>query len=50
MMTALNGQEEICEGLDFILCHFQGPMWPRTVSTAATYGAQVLVFSEQEAA
>jgi hypothetical protein len=50
MMTSLNSQEEISEGLDFILCHLQGPTWPRTVSTATTYGAQVLVFSEQEAA
>ena len=49
MMMTLNGQD-ISEALDFILCHFQGPTWPRTVSTAATYGAQVLVYSEQEAA
>ena len=50
MMTAFDCQEETCKGLDFILCHFQGPTWPRTVSTAATYGSQVLVFSEQEVA
>jgi hypothetical protein len=38
------------EGLDFISCHFKGSIWPRTVSTAATYAAQILVFSEEEAA
>jgi hypothetical protein len=49
MMKGLNGQE-VRGGLDFILSHFQVPIWPRTVSTAATYGAQVLVYSEEEAA
>jgi hypothetical protein len=36
-------------GLDFILSHFRGSIWPRTISTAATYGAQVLVYSKEEA-
>jgi hypothetical protein len=36
--------------LDFILSHFCEPIFPRTISTAATYGAQVLVFSKEEAA
>ena len=49
MMKTLK-QQTISENLDFILCHLQGAMWwPRTISTAATYGAQVLVFSEREA-
>ena len=48
MMTTMNGQ--VVEDLDFILCHFQGQTWPRTISTTATYGAQVLVFSIEEAA
>ena len=48
MMTTLDGQ--VVDDLDFILCHFQGQTWPRTISTTATYGAQVLVFSIEEAA
>lgn len=47
MMMALNGQIE--EGLDFILGHFSEPIFPRTISTTATYGAQVLVYSKEEA-
>jgi hypothetical protein len=48
MMMALNGQE-VQEGLDFILNHLCEPLFPRTISTAATHGAQVLVFSKEEA-
>lgn len=48
-MMALKGQT-VQEGLGFILSHFKDQIWPRTVSTAATYGAQVLVYSEDEAA
>jgi hypothetical protein len=47
MMMTLNGQIE--EGLVFILGHFSEPIFPRTISTAATYGAQVLVYSKEEA-
>ena len=47
MMVTLNGQIE--EGLVFILGHFSEPIFPRTISTAATYGAQVLVYSKEEA-
>ena len=46
-MKASNGQIE--EGLEFILSHFDEPIFPRTISTAVTYGAQVLVFSKEEA-
>ena len=46
MMTALDGQ--VVDDLDFILCHFQGQTWPRTISTAATFGAQVLAFNKEE--
>jgi hypothetical protein len=28
------------EGLDFLLSHFQEPIWPRNVATAATYTKQ----------
>ena len=31
-------QTAIEEGLDFILSHFQNPIWPRTISTKATEG------------
>ena len=36
-------------GLDFILCHFQDPIWPRAISTAASHGAQFYVYSKDEA-
>jgi hypothetical protein len=37
------------EGLDFILSHFQEPAFPRTISTKATEGRQVPVYSKEEA-
>ena len=36
-------------GLDYILSHFQGDLWPRTISTKATRGAQIPVRSKEEA-
>lgn len=38
------------EGLDFVLSHFpmQEPIWPRKISTKATEGRQVLVYSREE--
>ena len=35
-------------GLDFILSHFEEPIWPRTISTRTTEGRQVLVHSKEE--
>ncbi len=35
--------------LDFIISHFQEPVWPRTLSTNATEGRQVLVFNKEDA-
>ena len=40
---------KIEEGLDFILSHFQEPLWPRTISTKTTGGRQVLLSSRKEA-
>jgi hypothetical protein len=37
------------EGLNFILSHLSEPIWPRTVSTKATEGRQVIVNSKEEA-
>jgi hypothetical protein len=37
------------EGLDYILGHFQDPVWPRTISTRITEGKQILVKSKTEA-
>jgi len=37
------------EGLNFILSHLLQPVWPRTVSTNATSGRQVIVNSKEEA-
>jgi hypothetical protein len=39
----------IQEGIDFILSHFEGPIWPRTVSSCSTQGRQILVYSKAEA-
>jgi hypothetical protein len=36
-------------GLDYILNHFQGDLWPRTISTKATRGAQIVVRTKEEA-
>jgi hypothetical protein len=36
-------------GLDFILNHFTGDLFPRTISTKATAGAQILVSNKEEA-
>jgi hypothetical protein len=40
---------EFSRGLDFILRHFHDPIWPRTISTAASHGAQFFVYSKEEA-
>lgn len=37
------------EGLDFILSHFEEPLWPRTISTKYTQNRQVEIFSKNEA-
>jgi hypothetical protein len=37
------------EHLNFILSHFQEPLWPRTISTKITKGGQVSVYDMEEA-
>ena len=37
------------EGLDFILSHFQEPIWPTAISTRTTECRQVLVSNRSEA-
>ena len=52
MDTVVNQQlplSVINEGLDFILGHFEEPVWPRTISTKTTEGRQVLVYNKEEA-
>jgi hypothetical protein len=39
----------VVEGLDFILSHIEGPIWPRTISTKTTEGRQVSVCNKEEA-
>jgi Primase X len=39
----------VSDGFDFIVTHFQDPLFPRTISTKMTEGRQVLVFSREEA-
>jgi hypothetical protein len=40
---------KIEEGLDFILSHFREAAFPRTISTKATEGRQIVVYSRDEA-
>jgi len=43
-------ENSVAAGLDFILSHFKEPIiWPRTISSKATEGRQVPVYSKQEA-
>ena len=35
--------------LDFILKHFEPPIWPRTISTKTTQGGQIPVYNKEEA-
>jgi hypothetical protein len=37
------------EGLVYLLCYFQEPIWPRTISTKTTDKRQILVYSKEEA-
>ncbi|HEY7569883.1 MAG TPA: DNA primase noncatalytic subunit PriX [Nitrososphaeraceae archaeon] len=42
--------EHFCiKGLDFVLNHFRSSLWPRTISTKATQGKQVIVNSRYQA-
>lgn len=40
--------EVVSCGFDFLVTHFQEPLFPRTISTKMTEGRQVLVFSREE--
>ena len=48
-VTHISLERSSMKGLDYILSHFQGSVWPRTISTKATRGRQVIVNSRQEA-
>jgi hypothetical protein len=37
------------EGLDFVLSHFEEPIFPRTISTKTTENKQVIVYSKEQA-
>jgi hypothetical protein len=39
----------VSEGFNFLITHFQDPLFPRTISTKMTDGRQILVFSREEA-
>jgi hypothetical protein len=49
MMTTACREGTIEAGLDFILNHFEPPIWPRTIFTKTTEGRQVPVYSRDEA-
>src|SRR5215204_2990489 len=40
--------DAVRDGFEFLLTHFQGPLFPRTISTKKTEGRQILVFSREE--
>ena len=40
---------DIIDNIEFIISHFKEPIWPRTVSTRATYNSQILIFGKEEA-
>jgi hypothetical protein len=43
-------EKQVTEGLDFLLAHLKNPArWPRTISTKASEGRQIPVYSKQEA-
>ena len=42
-------EKEFKRSLDFILSHFEDPIWPRTMSTHTTERKHVLVYSEDQA-
>jgi hypothetical protein len=48
-VTPISLEHSCIKGLGYILNHFQGSHWPRTISTKATQGKQVIVYSRQEA-
>ena len=49
-MQKLKVEQQVIEGLDFILSHLKNPnRWPRTISTKSTEGKQITVYSKQEA-
>src|SRR5687768_9237998 len=49
VLTISKTRQEQEDGLDFILSHFEEPIWPRTISTYATQGRQTEVFNKEEA-
>ena len=42
-------ETRINQGLDYLLSHFEEPIWPRTISTKTTQGRQIVVFNRMEA-
>src|SRR6476469_3890757 len=42
-------EARIEQGLDYLLTHFEEPIWPRTISTMTTQERQIVVFSRMEA-
>jgi hypothetical protein len=48
-ISKLEKEKEIKLNLDFILSHFEEPLFPRTISTKTTEGRQIFVNSKDEA-
>jgi hypothetical protein len=45
----IDKEKQVTEGLDFILSHLKNSTrWPRTISTKASDGRQIPVYSKQE--
>src|ERR1051325_5145006 len=42
-------ENNLADGLNFLLSHFEVPLWPRTISTKLTEGRQISVYNKEEA-
>jgi non-catalytic primase subunit PriX-like protein len=48
-VTHIDLEHSLVSGLNYILSHFSEPMFPRSISTATTNSAQILVKNKEEA-
>ena len=48
MALLIEHESSLIQGLEFILSHFNEPVWPRTISTKTTQGKQISVNSKEE--
>jgi hypothetical protein len=49
MALLIEHESSLIQGLEFILSHFNEPVWPRTISSKTTQGRQIAINSKEEA-